>query len=141
LGEQVTDNLLALFLFIFSKFCRKARQAFSGKSKGVNEMKIYLRPSLVLTDEHPSTAKGTPVLVDSEIWDVYKSEDMIEGIPAKQVVSSAVAEIGENNFLPEEICFISRFTKGDHESQSGHGVRKGKMKKLTYEETEFLKRA
>ncbi len=81
-------------------------------------MKIYLRPSLVLTDEHPMAAKGTPVLVDFESWKVFQREDMIEGVSAQQVVDSAVAEIGENDFLPEEIHFISRFKAGDHESQS-----------------------
>jgi hypothetical protein len=104
-------------------------------------MKIYLTTSRVLTDEHPKAAKGKPVLVDLETWEVYHREDMIGAVSALRVVSLAVAGIGENDFLPEEIHCISRFTKGDHESQSVHVARKHEMKKLTYAETEFLKRA
>ena len=103
-------------------------------------MKIYLRPSLVLTDEHPITSKGKPVLVDSESWKVYHREDMIGTVSALRMVDSAGAEIGENDFLPEEIVFISRFTKGDDESQSVHKARNNKMKKLTGKEQNFLER-
>ena len=103
-------------------------------------MKIYLRASWVLTDEHPMAAKGKPVLVDLETWEVYYREDMIEAVSALQVVSLAVEERGKNDFLPEEIHFISRFKEGDHESQSVRAGHLGNMKKLTYEEIEFLRR-
>jgi hypothetical protein len=103
-------------------------------------MKIYLRPPLLLTDEHPITSKSKPVLVDYESWKVYHPEDMIGTVSALHVVDLAVAEIGENDFLPEEIVFISRFTKGDHKSQTVHMVRMSKMKKYTDEEMEFIKR-
>jgi hypothetical protein len=82
------------------------------------KMKIHLRPFLVLTDEHPKAGKGKPVLVDYETWKVYHHGDMIGVVSAQQAVSLAVKERGENDFLPEEIHFISRFKAGDHESQS-----------------------
>ena len=81
-------------------------------------MKIYLPHSWVLTDELPMSAKGTPVLLDIDTQEVYYPEDMIGAISAMQMVSLAVEERGRNAFLPQEIRFISRFTKGDHESQS-----------------------
>jgi hypothetical protein len=81
-------------------------------------MKIYLRPSLVLTDVHPMAAKGKPVLVDFETWNVYHYGDKIEAVSAQQMVSLAVKERGKNDFLPEEIHIISRFKAGDHERQS-----------------------
>jgi hypothetical protein len=59
-------------------------------------MKIYLTTSRVLTDEHPKAAKGKPVLVDLETWEVYHREDMIGAVSALRVVSLAVAGIGEN---------------------------------------------
>jgi len=103
-------------------------------------MKIYLPPSWVLTDEHPMAAEGKPVLVDLEIWEVYHHEDMIGAVSALQVVSLALEERGKNDFLPEEVHFISRFKEGDHERQSVRAGHMGNMKKLTYEEIEFLKR-
>ena len=59
-------------------------------------MKIYLRPSWVLTDEqYPMAAKGTPVLIDLETWKIYHPGDRIEGVLAQQVISLAVEEGGE----------------------------------------------
>jgi len=103
-------------------------------------MKIYLRPSWVLTDEHSMAAKGKAVLVDLEFWEVYHREDMIGAVSALQIVSQAIEEMGENVFLPEEIHFISRFKEGDHESQPVPADHMGNMKKVTYEEIEFLRR-
>jgi hypothetical protein len=78
-------------------------------------MKIHLRFSWVLTDEHPSAAKGKPVLVDLETCKVYHPKDRIGAFSAQQVVSLAVEEMGGNNFLPEEIHLISRFKEADRE--------------------------
>ena len=103
-------------------------------------MKIYLPPSWVLTDEHSLAAKGKAVLVDLETWEVYHREDMIGAVSALQVVSLAVEERGKNDFLPEEMHFISRFKGDNHESQSVRAGRMGNMRKLTYEEIEFLRR-
>jgi hypothetical protein len=103
-------------------------------------MKIYLPGSWVLTDEHPKTVKGTPVLIDLETWKIYHPGDRIEGVSAKQVVSLAVEARGENFPTPEEIQFISRFKEGNHENQTVRAGHMGSMKKLTYEEIEFLKR-
>jgi hypothetical protein len=104
-------------------------------------MKIYLPRSWVLTDEqYPTAAKGTPVLIDLETWKIYHPGDRIEGVLAQQVISLAVEEGGENYLLPEEMQFISRFKEGNHENQSVRGGHMGSMKKLTYEEIEFLKR-
>jgi hypothetical protein len=103
-------------------------------------MKIYLPRSWVLSDEHPKAVKGTPVLIDLETWKIYYPGDRIEGVSAKQVVSLAVEERGGNFLMPEEMQFISRFKKGNHESQSVRAGHMVNMKKLTYEEIEFLKR-
>jgi len=101
-------------------------------------MKIYLLRSWALTDEHPMTAKGTPVLIDIETRKIYHPEDRIAGVSAKQVVSLAVEARGENYLLPEEMHLISRFRIGDCASQSVHEARLGNVRKLTYEEMEFL---
>ena len=59
-------------------------------------MKIYLPRSWVLTDEqYPTTAKGTPVLIDLETWNIYHPGDSIEGVPAQQVISLAVGARGK----------------------------------------------
>ena len=79
-------------------------------------MKIYLGFSWVLTDEHPSAAKGKPVLVDLETCKVYHPGDKIVGVSAQQLVSLSVERKPENYFLPEEMHFISRFKEEDHES-------------------------
>jgi len=78
-------------------------------------MKIYLLRSWVLTDEPPMASKGTPVLIDPETCKVYHPKDRIGAFSAQQVVSLAVEEMGGNNFLPEEMHFISRFKERDQE--------------------------
>jgi hypothetical protein len=78
-------------------------------------MKISLLRSWVLTDEHPKAAKGIPVLIDPETCKLYPPKDRIGAFSAEQVVSLAVEEMGGNNFLPEEIHFISRFKEADQE--------------------------
>src|SRR5512139_185414 len=104
-------------------------------------MKIYLPRSWVLTDEqYARAAKGAPVLIDLETWKIYHPGDRIEGVSAQQVVALAVEERGENYLLPEELHFISRFKERSREDQSVRGAHMGSMKKLTYEEIEFLKR-
>ena len=103
-------------------------------------MKIDLGFSWVLTDEHPSAAEGKPVLVDLETCKVYHPRDRIRSVLAQQAVSLAVERKPENYFLPEEMHFISRFKGDNHESQSVRAGRMGNMRKLTYEEIEFLRR-
>jgi hypothetical protein len=103
-------------------------------------MKIHLLRSWVLTDEHLKAAKGKPVLIDMETRKIYHPGDRIMGVSAKQVVSLAVEARGENFPTPEEIQFISRFKEGNHENQTVRAGHMGSMKKLTYEEIEFLKR-
>lgn len=103
-------------------------------------MKIPLLDSWVLTDEHPMAAKGTPVLIDLETRKTYHPGDRIMGISAQQVVSLVLEMKSGNYFLPEEMHFISRFTRGSCASKSVHGARRGNVKKLTYEEMEFLMR-
>jgi hypothetical protein len=104
-------------------------------------MRIFLLRSWVLTDELPLLAKGTPVLIDIETRKIYQPGDRIMGVSAKQVVSLAVEARGENYLLPEELRFISQFTKGNPASQWVHETLMGKVKKLTYEEMQFLMRA
>jgi hypothetical protein len=84
-------------------------------------MKIYLHPFWVLTDEHPMAAKGNPILIDLGTCKVYHPRDRIGAVSAPQVVSLAVEARGKNNFLPEEIHFISRFKEGDQ--QGNRSVR------------------
>ena len=103
-------------------------------------MNIYLLPSWLLTDEHPKAAKGIPILINLGNWKAYQHGDRIGTVSALQVVSRAVERRGENYFLPEENDFISRFTEGDHETQSAHGSRMENMKKLTHGVKEVLKR-
>jgi len=103
-------------------------------------MRIFLLRSWVLTDELPLAAKGTPVLIDIETRKIYQPGDRIMGVSAQQVVSLAVEARGENYLLPVEMRFISRFTKGGPASQWGHEAPMGNVKKLTYEEMEFLMR-
>ena len=79
-------------------------------------MKIYLHPFWVLTDEHPEATRGEPILVVPGTCKVYHPRDRIGAVPAPQVVSLTVEARGKNNFLPEEIQFISRFKEEDHES-------------------------
>jgi hypothetical protein len=76
-------------------------------------MKICLLRPWLLTDEHPTSDKGIPLLVDLETCKVYHPGDRIGGFLAQKVVSLAVEGRGENNFLPEEIHFISRFKERD----------------------------
>jgi hypothetical protein len=103
-------------------------------------MKIHLLRSWVLTDEHPKAAKGTPALIDMETQKIYHPGDRVMGVSAKQVVSLAVEARGGNYFLPEEMKFISCFTRGDRSNQWGHEAAMGNLKKLTYEEVESLRR-
>jgi hypothetical protein len=79
-------------------------------------MKIYLSFSWVLPDEHPSAAKGKPVLLDLETGKVYHPGDKIVGLPAQQLVSIAVERKPKNYFLTEEMHFISRFKEEYHDS-------------------------
>jgi hypothetical protein len=148
---------LLLFLSIFSKICRykRTRRTFppnlkAGKIKTgpVNfpesqegrKMKFFLLRSWVLTDELPLRSKGTPVLIDIETRRIYQRGDRIMGVSAQQVVSLAVEAMGENYLLPEQMRFISRFTSADLPSQWGHEPPMGNVKKLTYEEMQFLMR-
>ena len=101
-------------------------------------MKIHLLRSWVLTDEHPMATEGTPILIDLDTRKIYSPGDRIMGGSAKQVVSLAVEARGENYLQPEEMRFISRFTRGDRASQSVHEPRAGDVKMLTYEEMAFL---
>ena len=104
------------------------------------KMKIYLPPSWVLTDEHHMAAKGKPVLVDLETWEVYHHEEIIEAVSALQVVSLAVEERGEKDLLPEEIHFISRFKEEDHESESFRLGHMGNKIQFGHEEIDFFRR-
>jgi hypothetical protein len=103
-------------------------------------MKIDLGFSWVLTDEHPSAAKGKPVLVDLETCKVYHPRDRIRAVLAQQAVSLAVERKPENYFLPEEIHFISRFKEEDHESQSVRAGHMGNKIKHAYEEIDYFSR-
>jgi hypothetical protein len=103
-------------------------------------MKIDLGFSWVLTDEHPSVAKGKPVLVDLETCKVYHPGDRIGAFSAQQAVSLAVEGKGENYFLPEEMHFISRFKEEDHESESFRLAHMGNKIKLAYEEIDYFSR-
>jgi hypothetical protein len=80
-------------------------------------MKIHLTDSWTVTDEHPITFKGKPVLLDLATWKAYQRRDVIGAISASQVVSLLVEEMGKNNFLPEELQFISRFNDVEPASQ------------------------
>ncbi len=72
-------------------------------------MKIHLDKSWSLTDEHPKSDRGNPILIDAATWKIYTPTDQIGGVTALQFVSQVVEARGENDFLPEEIQFISRF--------------------------------
>ena len=101
-------------------------------------MKVYLPVSWVLTDEHPMAAKGSPVLIDLDTRKIYYPWDRIEGVSAKQLVSLAVGTRGENYFRPGEMRFISRFARGDHESQSVREDHVENVKKDTNDKMKFL---
>jgi len=101
-------------------------------------MNIYLSPSWLLTDENSEAAKEIPVLINLGSWKAYQHGDMIGAYSAPQVVSLAVEAKGENNFMPEEIHFISRFKEGHHGSQWVRSAMMGNMRKLTYRALEFL---
>jgi len=103
-------------------------------------MNIYLLPSWLLTDENPEATKGIPVLINLGNWNAYQHEDMIGTVSARQVVSLSVEARGKNNFLPEEIHFISRFKEGDHGSQSVRVAWMGNLRKISYRAIEFLRR-
>ena len=77
-------------------------------------MRIHVANFWNLTDEHPKAERGTPVLIDLRTWKVYYPGDRIGKVSALQFVALAVATRGENDFLPEEIQFISRFKNGNH---------------------------
>jgi hypothetical protein len=104
-------------------------------------MNVYLFPSWLLTDENFEASKEIPVLINLGSWKAYQQGDMIGTFSARQVVSLAVEARGKNNFLPEEIHFISRFKEGDHGSQSVRAARMANMRKLTYRAVEFLRKA
>jgi len=77
-------------------------------------MRIHLINSWILTDEHPKAERGNPILIDLGTWKVYHPVDRIGAVSAQQIVSLAVEARGEDDFLPEEIQFISRFKNGNH---------------------------
>jgi hypothetical protein len=79
-------------------------------------------------------------LIDIETRKIYPPGDKLIGISAQQVVSLAVDARGENFLMPEEMQFISCFRSEDLPSQWGHQPLMGNVKKLTYEEMEFLMR-
>jgi hypothetical protein len=83
------------------------------------KMKIHLDNSWTLTDEHPKAQRGNPILIDLGTWKVYHPGDRIGAVSAQQIVSLAVEAREKNDFLPEEIQFISRFKVENHETQSG----------------------
>ena len=72
-------------------------------------MKIHLHKSWSLTDEHPKSQRGNPILIDLGTWKIYNPTDQIGAVTAQQFVSQVVESRGENDFLPEEIQFIARF--------------------------------
>ncbi len=82
-------------------------------------MKIHVAKSWTLTDEHPKAERGSPILIDLGTWKVYRAKDKIGEISALQFVILAVGAGGKDDFLPEEIQFISRFTEEKYEIQSG----------------------
>jgi hypothetical protein len=77
-------------------------------------MNIQLFRPRVLTDEQPNSAKGK-LAIDLDIRKTYQPEDRIMGVSVQPAVSLPVEEMGGNNFLPEEIRFISQFKEGDQE--------------------------
>ena len=89
----------------------------NSKITGGRKMKIHLLRSWVLTDEHPKAAKGTPGLIDMETRKIYHPGDRIMGVSPKQVVFLAVEARGKNYLLPEEMRFISCFTRENRSSQ------------------------
>lgn len=102
-------------------------------------MNVYLSPSWLLTDENSEAAKKIPVLINLGSWKAYQHGDMIGTFSAPQVVSLAVEAKGKNNFLPEEVHFISRFKEGDHGSQSVRSAMMTNMRKVTYRAIEFFR--
>ncbi len=95
-------------------------------------MRIHFDNSWTLTDEHPLAARGKPILMDLRSWRVCHPTDRIGEISALQFVSLAVEARGKNDFLPEEIQFISRFKEEEHEIQSGRMAETSRAK--TYQE-------
>ncbi len=92
-------------------------------------MKVHLEDSWTLTDEHPKARKGKPILLDLGTWKVYQPGDRIGEISALKFVSLAVEWRGKEDFLPEEIQFISRFKDGNHQIQSNHETQPGRARK------------
>ncbi len=72
-------------------------------------MKIHVAKSWTLSDEHPQAERGNPILIDLGTWKVYRPRDRMGEISALHFVALAVEAGGEDDFLPEEIQFISRF--------------------------------
>ncbi len=68
-------------------------------------------------------------MINLGTWKVYHPRDRIGEVSALQFVSLAVDARGKNDFLPEEIQFISRFKDGNHEIQSGHQTQAGRARK------------
>jgi hypothetical protein len=93
-----------------------------------DKMRIHLTNSWTLTDEHPLAERGNPILIDLGTWQVYHPRDRIGDLSALQFVSLAVEARGKNDFLPEEIQFISRFKEETHEIQSGHEAEMSRTK-------------
>ncbi len=92
-------------------------------------MKIHLANSWTLTDEHPKVERGNPILIDLGTWKAYHPRDRIGEVPAPQFVSLAVEARGKNNFLPEEIQFISRFKDGNNAIQSSDETQVDRARK------------
>jgi hypothetical protein len=78
-------------------------------------------------------------LINLGSWKAYQQGDMIGTFSARQVVSLAVEAKGKNNFMPEEIHFISRFKEGDHGSQSVRSAMMANMRKVTYRAIELFR--
>ncbi len=96
-------------------------------------MKIHLANSWTLTDEHPKAERGNPILIDLGTWKVYHPWDRIGEVSALQFVSLAVETRGENDFLSEEIQFISRFKDVNHEIQLSHATQADRARKWQHE--------
>ena len=95
--------------------------------------------SWTLTDEHPMAERGKPILIDLGTWKVFHPRDRIGAVSAPQIVSLAVDQRGKNDFLPEEIHFISRFIEGTHGTQSAHEAQMAGTKKHDEEEMSVLR--
>ena len=79
-------------------------------------MRVKLKSNYVLTDEHSSSTRGQPVLLDETTGEVYMPMDVFEpsGSWGPLLARAAVKKMARQKACTEEeLQFVQRFTKVD----------------------------